>query len=294
MRVARYSRFFFTRRVGALAGFAALFSMTAAMAPAQTVHLPGELAAWEKVGITARVPGIVEQVHVDRGSVVKQGQPLVDLSAPEMAAQVAEAEAKRQGIEAQRVEAEAKRVAAQSTYERLQQAAKTQGAVAQNDVIQAEKAVEAATALIDALKQSAQAAQAQVQALKELQSYLKITAPFGGVITERLVHPGALASPSSGALLELEQVGRLRLVVSVPEAELGRLPRGSKIVFTVPAYPGKSFSGVVARPARSLDAKTRTMPVELDVDNASGQLAPGMYCDVLWPSTAVSPKAAAK
>jgi RND family efflux transporter MFP subunit len=110
---------------------------------------------------------------------------------------------------------------------------------------------------------------------------LKITAPFDGVITERRVHPGALAG--SGALLELEQNQRLRLVVAVPEAETAGIEPAARVAFTVPAYPGRTFTGVVARPARSLEPKTRTMPVELDVDNARGALSPGMYAEVAWP-----------
>jgi RND family efflux transporter MFP subunit len=115
-----------------------------------------------------------------------------------------------------------------------------------------------------------------------MQRYLNVEAPFDGIVTERLVHPGALAGPATGPLLHLEQNARLRLVVSVPEAELGAIPRAAAVKFRVPAFPGQTFSAAVSRIPRSLDAQTRTMPVEADVNNASGALAPGMYAEVEW------------
>src|SRR3989442_14910 len=111
------------------------------------VKLPGEFRPYLGVPIHAKVSGFVEKVEVDRGSVVKQGQLLATLVAPEMQAQIAEAESKAQAIDLQRAEAEAKLAAAQSTYERLKAASATPGVVAGNDLIVAERAVEAAEAL---------------------------------------------------------------------------------------------------------------------------------------------------
>jgi RND family efflux transporter MFP subunit len=123
-----------------------------------------------------------------------------------------------------------------------------------------------------------------VQALRDVEAYLKITAPFDGVVTERLVHPGALAGPGGNQpLLVLQQLSRLRLVIAVPEEYSGGILAGSRVSFTVPAQPGRNYSGTVARLARVLDPKTRTMPVELDVQNGDGSLAPGMYPAVKWP-----------
>jgi RND family efflux transporter MFP subunit len=252
-------------------------------AATRTVQVTGELAPYQAVDLHARVSGYVEQVHVDRGSVVKRGQALVELRAPEVTAQVAEAESKVQVIDAQRSEAEAKLASAQATYERMAAAAKTPGAVAGNEVVVAQKSVEAAKALVNSLERSKRSAEASAEAIRELRAYLKITAPFDGIVTERNVHPGALASASSGPLLRIEQVNRLRLVVAVPEAEAGSIVRGGRVTFTVPAYAGETFSGVVARIPRSLDSKTRTMPVEADVVNSNRRLAPGMYAQVSWP-----------
>ncbi len=122
-----------------------------------------------------------------------------------------------------------------------------------------------------------------IATLKQMESYLQIRAPFSGVVTRRLVHPGALASPSSGDLLEIEQVARLRLTVPVPEIYAGASSMAARAAFSVPAFPGESFSGVIARKSASLDSQTRTLLFEADVENPSGRLAPGMFATVEWP-----------
>ena len=246
-------------------------------------RLPADLEPYLQTGLHARVPGFVDTVNVDRGSMVKKGEILAVLSAPEMKAQIAEAEAKVQGAESQRAEAEARRLASESTYEKLKEASKTPGAISGNELLIAEKTVEANRAAVTAAENSARAAKASVQSLRDLLGYLQITSPFDGVITERRVHPGALVGPNSGPLLDLEQTSRLRLVVAVPEADVAGIVRGAKVPFNVPAYPGRSFLGSVARIAHSIDVKTRTMAVELDVANPRSELAPGMYAEVSWP-----------
>ncbi len=248
------------------------------------IVLPGEVASYLAVDLHARVNGFVEQVSVDRGSVVKKGQTLVTIVAPELAAQVAEAESKVKGVESQKSEVETKLVADQSTYDRLKAAAATPGAVAANELISAQQAMEADRARIRSVEDLVRAARAAVLPLKELEQYLAVTAPFDGVVTTRWVHPGALVGPAAGpSLVRLEQNSRLRLVVAVPEAEVGGTLSGARVPFTVPAYPGETFTGLVARIAHSLDPKTRTMPVELDVENPGLRLASGMYAQVQWP-----------
>lgn len=228
---------------------------------AKAMRLPGELLAARDVAIHARVQGFVEKIEVDRGSAVKQGQILVQLVAPEMAASCAEAAARLAGSEA--------------TYKRLKDASAVPGVVAGNDLEVAEKAVEAD--------------RARVRVCQENQSYLRIAAPFDGVITERNVHEGSLVGPSTAPLLRLQQVSRLRLVVAVPEVATAGLAEGEKVAFGVPALPGVPFDGTVARIARALDMKTRSMPVELDVENAQGRLAPGMFPEVHWQMKRAEP-----
>src|SRR5262249_18195875 len=122
---------------------------------------------------------------------------------------------------------------------------------------------------------------------------LVVRAPFDGVVTERNVHPGALVGPPAGPnatpMLRVEQVSRLRLTVAVPENDVGAIAEGAPAEFSVQAWPGKKFSGTVTRVAHAIDAKTRTMPVELDVDNPGGKLASGMYAEVRWPIVRSAP-----
>lgn len=143
-------------------------------------RLPGEFLPYEAVELRARVTGFVDKVMVDRGSIVKKGDLLVELDAPEMKAQLAEAHSKTQALEAQRAELDAKRLAAESTYARTKAASATPGAIAQNEVVLAEKAVDAARGALQALEGSIRASRDAAKAIEELESYLKVTAPFDG------------------------------------------------------------------------------------------------------------------
>ena len=250
----------------------------------RTVELPGEFLPFLTVSLHARVPGYVDRVLVDRGSMVKQGDLLAELSAPEMSAQIAEAESKVQALEADRLQAAAQLAAAQSTFEGLKKAAETPGAIAGIELIQAEKQVDAARALLNSRQQAGKAAESAVRSLKDLLAYLKISAPFEGVVTDRMVHPGALVGPGNDvALLVIQQVSHLRLVVPVPEEDVSGIVKGASVPFQVPAYAERAYAGVIARISHAMDQRTRTMAVELDVINRDGSLAPGMYPTVKWP-----------
>ena len=253
-----------------------------------TVRLPGELQPYEGVAVYPKVTAFVDSIRVDRGSVVKAGQPMAQLAAPEIAAQRAEAQSKLQGAEAQRGEAEAKLASDESTYQRLKAASTTPGVVAGNDLEVAQKAVEADRARLESVREGAQAARSALKSVSEIEGYLQVRAPFDGVVTERNVHPGALVGPSSGSgvgvpIVRVEKISRLRLLVPVPEKYVAGIKEGAKVRFSVPAFPNQAFSGKVARIAHSVDVKTRTMPVELDVTNTDGRLASGMFPEVLWP-----------
>lgn len=230
-----------------------------------SVRLTGELVPFEAVAIHPRVSAYVEEILVDRGTQVKKGQLLVRLSAPE--------------LDFQRAEAESKLAATQGTFKRLRAAAETPGAVAKNDLEVGEAAV--------------RSEQERLRALTALQGYLSLRAPFDGVITERNVHPGALVSPPAGAavapMLRLETLDHLRLTVAVPESDLGTIAQGMESRFSVRSWPGEQFTGVVRRIAGSVDVRTRTMPVELDVDNKARRLAPGTFAEVSWPIRRAAP-----
>jgi RND family efflux transporter MFP subunit len=249
-----------------------------------TIKLPGEVTPYESVAEYPKVTAFVKWIGVDRGSHVKAGQQIVRLEAPELVAQKQEAQSKLEAAEAQRAEAEAKLTSDQSTFLRLKNAAATPGVVAGNDVEVAQQTTEADRARLRAADQNIAATKSALKAIAEIESYLQVTAPFDGVVTERNVHPGALVGPSGNVpMLRIEKVSRLRIVVPVPENYFSGTVNGAKVSFTVPAFPGDKFTGKIARIPDSLDVKTRTMPVELDFMNSSGRLAPGMYPEVEWP-----------
>lgn len=226
----------------------------------ETIPLPGELLPFLSVDLSPKITGIVESVSVDRGARVKKGDILIHLRAPE--------------LQAQRREAEAQLRAANITYARLQSAASTPGIVAGNDLELAQHHQEALTA--------------RLQSIQEMEKYLRVVTPFDGVITQRNIHPGALVGPDgaggrASSLLRLEQIVHLRLIVPVPEAYAGSIDKGATVPFTVPAYPEEIFQGVVSRISQSVDPKTRSMPVEMDVENPAMRLAAGMFPEVRWP-----------
>lgn len=283
----------------------------------RALDLPGELEAYQNVPMHAKVEGFVQEIVVDRGSRVKKGQLMLRISCPELKEKEEEAQAKvssaksamRQGEEnyqsqkSKLVEAAARLDSDTLTMSRLQQAAQTPGAIAQNDIDMQVKTVEADKARVESLKSEIKAAEALVlaqkdnieaaknvlQALAAMRAYLTIEAPFDGVVTERNVHQGSIvavdASRTSLPLVRVQQRNILRLIVAVPEECVAGLKEGAQIDFSVPAFLGKTFSGKIARLGYALDTKTRTMPVELSVDNHDGRLEPGMFATVHWKAS---------
>jgi len=254
-----------------------------------TTRLPGELQAYEVVAVFPKVTAYVDSISVDRGTQVKSGQLMARLVAPEVAAQRAEAQSKLQAAEAQRAEADAKLASDQSTYDRLKSASATPGVVAGNDLEVAHRAVDADRARLEAMRGSAEAAKSALKSVTEIERYLQVRAPFDGIVTERNVHPGSLVGPATSSsaaampMLRVEKTARLRLVVPVPEKYATGINVGSKVEYSVSAFPSQTFAGTIARVAHSVDVKTRTMPVELDINNSDGRLSSGMFPEVLWP-----------
>jgi membrane fusion protein (multidrug efflux system) len=250
------------------------------------LSLPGELTAYQSVAIHARVNGFVKTVSADRGSRVRAGDIIATIEAPELVAQRAEAQSKLQAAESQLAVTRARAESDRGTFDRLKAASATPGVVAGNDVLIAEKTADASQSQVASAQQTIEAARQSLNAIRDIEGYLRVTAPFSGVVTERNVHPGALVGPSSGMagapMFKVVDNNRLRLVVPVPEAYTSELQTGASVPFSVAAYPGQSFSGTVARIAQAVDVATRTMAVELDVANARGQLAPGTFATVTW------------
>jgi membrane fusion protein (multidrug efflux system) len=251
------------------------------------VSLPAQLTAYEVVDIFPKVTGFIERIPVDRGSHVRSGQLIALLSAPELLAQRNQAEAAVQKAQSELVAAKAKLASDAATYSHLQEAANTPGVVAGNDLLVAEQTTAADKAQADAASNNVRAAQDTLKSIGQLESYLKIEAPFDGIVTQRNLHPGALVGPSSGSgnqsVVQIANLGRLRLVVPVPEAYAACVRKQQEVSFTVPEFPGQTFHAPVARISNDLDVKTRTMPVELEVRNADERLTPGSFATVQWP-----------
>ncbi|HEY0274442.1 MAG TPA: efflux RND transporter periplasmic adaptor subunit [Chitinophaga sp.] len=231
--------------------------------------LPGQLAAYEEVSIFPKVNGYVQQVLVDIGSPVKKGALLMTLEAPELEQACLQAKEKY-------ATARADFTLSKERYARLREAAQTEGAVSPLDLTATRAQTQADSAL-------ANAAYANWQLQKTLRSYLRVTAPFDGVITQRNVHPGALVSDVSKdrPMLELKSLAHLRLQADVPEAVAGALAVGDTLRFRLSAFPGRTFRGQVSRKSGNVNLQYRAERIEVDVPNPRQQLAAGMYADVI-------------
>jgi membrane fusion protein (multidrug efflux system) len=253
-----------------------------------TISLPGDLVPYEAIDVYARETAFVKSIKVDRGSRVKQGELIAELDAPELAAQRAQANAAYQSAESQLVAAQAKLSAEQATYQHMSAASKTPGVVAANDLAIAQKTAQSDEATVAALQKTAEAAEEGLRAVTQLESYLNISAPFDGQVTTRYVHPGALVGPAGGTgtmtpIVHIETLNRLRLVVPVPENDAAGVPEGTQVSFNAPLFPGRKLRAPIARISHGIDTKTRTMPVELDVQDPRAELVPGTFCEIEWP-----------
>ena len=255
---------------------------------ATTIQLPGQLLPYESVDLYPKVNGFIQDILVDRGSRVRKGQLLVRLTAPETTAQIAQAAAAVRGAAGQLTSEEAKLAADRVTYERLATAAKTPGVVAENDVNVARQTAASDAAIVQAGVANLSALRDALRNAQQLGAYLEIRAPFDGIITARNLQPGALVGPATGQggaqpILQLVTTNQLRLTVPVPEASVQGAKPGGIMTFTVPTAPGRTFTAPIARMAEAVDNRTRTMMVEANVANASGELFPGTFATVEWP-----------
>ncbi|MBO0939320.1 efflux RND transporter periplasmic adaptor subunit [Fibrella sp. HMF5335] len=239
-----------------------------------TVSLPGDLKPYDEAQLFAKVNAYVKALYADRGTVVRKGQRLALLEAPELAAQLARARSQGQV-------ARANYVTAKTNFERLERTSQADaGTISLNDLDRARGAMQAAEATL-------QATQSEIQAAQQLNQYLVVTAPFDGVISTRNVSVGALVGAGGGTggkpLFELENGRRLRLVVAIPEKYTGQLiaPR-TRVPFTVQAYPGETFTAIFKRKAGAMQNDTRAELIEMDVDNADNRLQSGMYANIAF------------
>ncbi|SEB23558.1 efflux RND transporter periplasmic adaptor subunit [Paraburkholderia sartisoli] len=249
-------------------------TVTPARAPvSQELLLPGSVMPYADASIYARTSGYIQHWYADIGTKVKAGQTLADIETPELDAQLKQARADE-------ATAKANYAFANSTAQRWQTMLKTQS-VSQQDT-------DAKTSDSEAKRAALQAAQANVARLAEMVSYEKVTAPFDGVVTIRNVDVGALVTSGGspglagmpGELFHIEQTGRLRIFVNVPQDDASNIPVGTQVYLTTQQYPGRRFTATVARTADAIDPVSRTLRVEVDVDNHNGALMPGAYAQV--------------
>ncbi|MGA0557262.1 efflux RND transporter periplasmic adaptor subunit [Larkinella sp. VNQ87] len=186
------------------------------MRPSKQIVLPGELKPWNRVSLYAKVKGFIRDVRVDRGSVVRKGQVLAVLDAPEVLSELSQAQAQLQAQEAAINEQMARFRASRLTYNRLVQTSKVEGAVSLHELDQAQARMQADSATVAVATGNIQASRSNYQTKKELRQYLTIVAPFDGVITERNVSAGALVGAGDSnakPLFVLEDSRTLRLTV---------------------------------------------------------------------------------
>ncbi len=246
---------------------------------ARDLSLPGTISAFDSATIFARQSGYVAQRVVDIGSKVKAGDVLAVVSAPEIDDQLNQARAQLVQLQAALKQAEANRSLASVTEKRTA-ALVEQGWASKQQGDTDHSALQAQDAAVSVAQANITAQQAQVARLEKEQAYEKVVAPFDGVITQRSIDTGSLVtadSTSGSPMFAIARTNVMRVQVQVPQDAALGLKEGVVADLTVPEIPGRTFTGHVARTAEALQAGTRTLLTEVDVDNADEALAAGMY-----------------
>jgi RND family efflux transporter MFP subunit len=229
--------------------------------------LPGELLSYERVEIHPKVPGYIKQIKVDIGSIVKKGQVIATIEAPEIESNLGAAGGRMQA-------AKAKYEASSDTYHRILEASKADGVISPDELQRARNQMLADSADFTAASYSSKSS-------KQIGNYLVISSPFNGIITERNVHEGSyVGTPNEKPIVVVEDNSRLRLRVPIPESLTGVELKNNMINFSTRANPNQIFEGKLVRKAGSIDASTRTEIWEFEIENGKGILKPGAFADV--------------
>jgi RND family efflux transporter MFP subunit len=230
--------------------------------------LPGTVQAFYEAPIYARTNGYLRVWYTDIGATVRKGQLLAEIDTPEVDQQLRQAEADL-------ATAQANYQLARTTNERWQGLLATES-VSKQDAD--ERAGDAA-----AKAAATQSAAANLARLKELESFKRVVAPFDGVVTQRNTDVGALINAGQApgsALFRVADTHRLRIYVSVPQSYAAQISSGLTAGLVFADRPGKRYQAAVVSTARALDASSRTLQVELQIDNSAGELLPGSYAEV--------------
>jgi RND family efflux transporter MFP subunit len=230
------------------------------------IALPGNTQAYTDTPIYSRTSGYLKDWYFDIGAHVRKGQLMATIETPELDQQLQVAQADLKS-------AQANLDLADVTSGRYQNLLKT------NSVSKQETDVAVSDA--SAKKAAVDASMANVRRLEQLQSFEKVYAPFDGIVTARNIDIGALIqageNTSTKELFHLAAIGKIRVYVAVPEAYSAAIKDGGKASLTLDEYPGRQFVGTIARNSNAIDQATRTLNVEVDIDNPKGELLPGAY-----------------
>lgn len=266
----------------------------------RNLTLTAEFEPYQEIDVMSKVAGYVKQINVDIGDRVRHGSLLATLEVPEMSNELAKAAAAVERSEAEMKKAQddvqrakAAHTIAHLSYQRLNNVSKTRpGLVAQEEIDNAqskdlvtEAQISAAQSSLAAAEQQLKVNQAEQARLKTMFNYTVVTAPFTGVITKRYADTGSMIQAGTSSqtqampLVRLSQNNLLRLILPVPESAVSDVHIGQRVEVQVPTLH-RSFPGKVARYADKVKLSTRTMDTEVDVQNPSLVLIPGMYAEV--------------
>jgi len=232
-----------------------------------TIDLPGRLEAYSQAQLYARVSGYLKEWKADIGTPVKAGHLLAEIEAPDLDQQIMQAEADL-------ATAQANLTLAVQTLERGQQLIGS-GAVSKQTLDQRAADAQSRQGLL-------RSAQANLDRLKVLENYKRITAPFDGLVTSRTTDVGALINAGGGgpALFVVSDTSRLRAYVNVPQNVVPSVKIGTKAQLTVPEYPARTFQATVEASSQAVDMASGTTRMLLVVDNAAGELMTGAFANV--------------
>lgn len=243
---------------------------TATVGEANTeLILPSSVEAQQTTPIYPRVNGYVKRIAADIGALVKAGDVLAEIETPELDEQVNVAQAAL-------AQARANLKIAQTTWTRWQE-------LGRNRVV-APQEVDERQSTLEARKADLAAAEANLERLERLRGFQKITAPFGGTVTQRHIEVGQLVTgdlnDETRILYRIEQTQTLRAFINVPQSYYRLVGVGQDVDLAFKEVPGRTFAGKVVRTAGSLDAATRTLRTEIQVPNERAELVPGLFAEV--------------
>ncbi|MCR4290971.1 MAG: efflux RND transporter periplasmic adaptor subunit [Candidatus Scalindua sp.] len=223
------------------------------------VLITGTARPNQKVTLYAMESGYVQNIGTDIGDMVSKGEVIAELANPELVRQ----------YEQKKAQLKAKK----SIYERLKSTQEKATAITPLQLVEDAEAEYLSV-------------NASLNAIKDRMNFLSVKAPFAGKITKKLVDHGALVQSgltedNPQGIVELQEISPIRLTIPLPESDVTAIETGMDVTVTFPELPGESFQAKISRTAGALDPASKTMQVEIDIDNPRGFIKPGMYAKAL-------------